>query len=225
MLTPAEQEHFDARGFVRVRAAFTATEAEAMRDVVWRALERDGIQRDDRTTWTVEAPSHLQDLKAAQAFRAIASARTDAAIDALLGSGNWRMPKDWGAFFVLFPTDRPWTVPTGTWHLDHPYTAPLTPLRGLKVHAMFGDVEPRAGGMTIIAGSHRVVARFFSDHPPPPGARASKLRQTLMASHPYLRDLCTEGDREARIARFTECEEEVFGVPVRVVELTATAAT
>ncbi len=48
----------------------------------------------------------------------------------------------------------------------------------------------------------------------------------VMHSHPYLCDLGNADDpmsREARIARFTEHEEEVFGYPVRVVELTANA--
>lgn len=32
--------------------------------------------------------------------------------------------------------------------------------------AMFGDVAPRCGGMLILSGSHRLVHRWFLDHPP-----------------------------------------------------------
>ena len=87
---------------------------------------------------------------------------------------------------------------------------------------MFGDVEPRAGGMNIISGSHRLVHQWFVDHPPRPGARGAELRASLHR-HPYMRDLCTPGDARARIGRFHERVEEVDGVPLQVVENTASA--
>jgi hypothetical protein len=222
VLTPADLDHFHSRGYVYVHDAFSKDDAAAMRDVVWEALEPSGFRRDDPTTWREEAPSHLQHLKRAPAFKAVGSARTLGAIDELLGDGSWKHPSDWGAFFVLFPVARPWTVPHATWHCDHDYTAPLEPLRALKVHAMFGDVEPRAGGMTIVAGSHRVAAAHFAAHPVPPGAPAAKVRKALMASHPYLAALGTKGgEPEARMARFVDAEEDVNGVGLRVIELTA----
>jgi hypothetical protein len=48
------------------------------------------------------------------------------------------------------------------------------------------------------------------------------LRKSL-ERHPYLRDLCTPGDPEARIARFHERAEEVDGIPLQVIENTASA--
>ncbi len=223
MLTPADREHFDTYGFVRVTAAFTADEAEQMRDVVWRELAKQGIERDAPSTWLNESPAHLQSLKGHPAFTAVGSERTVGAIDDLVGVGRWRQPADWGAYFLLFPTFRTWTVPWKAWHIDHDYNAPLTPLTGLKVHAMFGDVAPRAGGMTILTGSHRMVAQHFAANPPPPGAKGAQLRKSLMRSYEYLRDLGTDGDPEKRIARFFDREEEVEGIPLRVDELTATA--
>ena len=110
-------------------------------------------------------------------------------------------------------------MPWKAWHIDHDYTAPLTPLSGLKVHAMFGDVAPRAGGMTILTGSHRLVAQHFAANPPPPGAKGAQVRKSLMRSYEYLRDLGTDGDPEKRIARFFDREEEVDGIPLRVAEL------
>ncbi len=78
--------------------------------------------------------------------------------------------------------------------------------------------------MTIISGSHRLVHRWFVDHPARPGARGAELRASLHR-HPYLRDLCTPGgDRAARIARFHERVEEVDGIPLQVLENTARAA-
>ncbi len=39
----------------------------------------------------------------------------------------------------------------------------------------------------------------------------------------YIRDLCTPGNREARIARFHERIEDVDGIPLQVIENTASA--
>jgi hypothetical protein len=208
---------------LRVPGAFAPSEAEAMRDVVWRALERQGFRRDDPSTWLNESPSNLQSLKGDDVFKAIGSDRTLAAIDDVIGTGRWMQPSDWGAYFLLFPTRRAWNVPWKAWHLDHDYAAPLSPIDGLKVHSMFGDVAPRAGGMTIVAGSHHVVARHFAEHAPRPGARAVQLRKQLMHRNDYLRELGTDGEPGPRIARFFERDEDVGGIPLRVVELTASA--
>jgi hypothetical protein len=224
-LSAADLEHFADRGYVRVRAAFDDAAAAAMRDVVWDALAAVGVDRDDPSTWTDESPSHLQSLKKAGAFRAVGSARTLGAIDDVLGAGAWNRPRDWGAFFVLFPTRREWSVPHRTWHLDAPYDDPLTPPAGLKVHAMFGDVAPWAGGMTIVAGSHRVVSDYIGREPPQPDESAAAVRKRVMRSHPWLEALETKtpGDAPSRITRFFDNDEDVFGVRVRVVELTADA--
>ena len=44
-----------------------------------------------------------------------------------------------------------------------------------------------------------------------------------MRGAPYLRDLCTDGDADERVARFHDREEVVDGIPLRVVENIATA--
>jgi hypothetical protein len=219
--------HFQTHGWVRIRGAFGAEEAAAMRDVVWRALAATGILRDDPGTWVEARPTHLQHLKSDPAFQAVGSERTLTAIDEVLEGQTWQKPMDWGAFFLIFPTvsrqaPGPWNVPSDGWHVDADYAGPLTPPRGVKVHAMFGDVVPRAGGMNIISGSHRLVHRWFVEHPPRPGARSAQLRKSVH-SHPYLRDLCGTGDAAARIQRFHERIEEVDGIPLQVLENTAAA--
>jgi hypothetical protein len=217
-------DHFQTHGWVRIAGAFSAAEAAAMRDVVWRELATRGIQRDDPATWRTERPDHLQHLKSEPAFRAVASDRTLAAIDEVLGGQPWRRPTDWGAFFLVFPAldRRPWTVPDDNWHVDADYAGPLSPPKGVKVHAMFGDVAPRSGGMPILSGSHRLLHRWFQENPPKPGARSAQLRASVHR-HPYVRDLCAPGDAAARIARFHERAEEVDGIPLQVLENTAAA--
>jgi hypothetical protein len=193
-----------------------------MRDVVWQALAATGTMRDDPTTWQVERPCHLQHLKSDPAFRAVGSERTLTAIEEVLGGQPWRRPSDWGAFFIVFPTGRPWNVPSDGWHIDADYLGPLEPPKGVKVHAMFGDVGPRAGGVNIINASHRLVHRWFVDHPPRPGARGAELRKAVHA-HPYLRALCTPGGAAGRTERFHERAEEIDGLPLQVLENTADA--
>src|SRR6478736_8070960 len=75
VLSDTDRAHFEERGYLRVPSAFTMGEAEAMRDVVWHALQRQGFRRDDPSTWANEAPSHLQSLKADAVFKAIGSDR------------------------------------------------------------------------------------------------------------------------------------------------------
>lgn len=136
-------------------------------------------------------------------------------------------PADSGALFVLFSTSRPWRVPWKSWHVDHGWHDPKAPLRELKVHAHFGVAEARAGGMTIVVGSHHVVDAIVRSLPPfRRGTRAEVIRRTIMRAHPYLRAPGTEvGDDAAahrtRIERFVDREEELLGFPVRVVENTA----
>jgi hypothetical protein len=213
------------RGWVRVPGAFSVEEAAAMREATWTELERQGFRRDEPRTWRNEAPSHLQKLKHHPAFAAVASATTTAAIDEVLGCGRWKEPADWGAFFLLFPNPRTWNVPHKAWHLDAPYDDPLDPPSGLKVHALYGDVEPRAGGMTIISGSHRLVSAWAAAASPERlRSPAASIRKALVRDHPYLRDVSAEGgDPEPRIARFLDAEEVVDGIPLQVVELTAEA--
>ena len=52
------------------------------------------------------------------AFKAIGTDRTLDAIDDVLGAGNWNQPRDWGAYFILFPTGGPWSIAPGGWHVD-----------------------------------------------------------------------------------------------------------
>ena len=215
-------ERFRTYGWARISAAFSAGDAAVMCDVIWAALAKMGIDRNDPSTWTTARPEHLQHLKADPAFRVIGMARAVEAIDEVLEGQPWQKPRDWGAFFLQFPIGCEWDIPSTGWHIDGDYTGRLLPPCGVKVHAMLTDIEPRCGGANVLSGSHRLVHRWFSENPPPPRARGAQLRKSL-ERHPYLRDLYTPGNPEARIARFHECVEEVDGIPLQVIENTASA--
>ncbi|MBO9575555.1 MAG: phytanoyl-CoA dioxygenase family protein [Sphingobium sp.] len=215
-------QHFRDHGWMRVPQAFDADAAAAMRDAVWRELAADGIARDRPSTWTVERPAHLQKLKNDPLFLRVGSERLRAAIDEVLGSKTYDAPRDWGAFFLAFPGDTPWNIPSGGWHVDAKYTSPLWPAGGVKTFALLGDLDPRGGGTLFVSGSHRLVHRWFRANPPPPEAKSADMRKLLMA-HPYIRDLHRPGDPEQRIACFMDRAEYDGGIPLQVVEQTGSA--
>jgi len=215
-------EHFREHGWMRVRAAFSPDQAAAMRAAAWDALAKAGIDRSDPSTWTKERPEHLQHAKQHPAFRAVGSARLLEAIDAVLEGQAYERPHTWGALFLAFPSLHPWSVPSQGWHADANYVSALSPPAGVRTHALFGDVAPRAGGTLIVSGSHRLVHQYFTGNPPPPGARGADYRR-LLHGHPYLRDLHTEGDAAERAGRFMNHVEEHDGIPLQVVENTGSA--
>lgn len=156
------------------------------------------------------------------AFRAVGSPRLLEAIDAALEGQAFGKPRNWGALFLAFPSSHPWNVPSRGWHVDANYLSALSPPAGVRTHALFGEVPVRAGGTLIVAGSHRLVHKYFKDHPPPPGARGADYRR-LLQGHPYVGELHTEGDPDARVARFVERAEEHDGISLQVVENTGEA--
>lgn len=222
VLDQSELEHFRTSGWVRVRGAFSSDDAAAMCTVIWNELSKVGIRRDDPSTWTRTRPDHLQHLKSDPVFRAIGTDRTIGAVQDVLEGQALPMPKDWGAFFLHFPAGREWDIPSAGWHLDGNYAGRLSPPCGVLIHSMLNDVGPRCGGTNIIAGSHRLVHRWFMENPPSQGARSAQLRKSLYR-HPYLRDLCRAGDPATRIARFMNQVESVDGIPLQVMENTAQA--
>jgi hypothetical protein len=222
---PTDEEtfrHFREHGWMRVRAAFSADDAEAMRTVVWRALTDVGIRQDDPSTWTRERPEHLQHLKSDPVFQAVGSPRLLKGIAAALEGQAYVKPKNWGAFFLAFPSRNVWNVPAGGWHIDANYLSALSPPAGVRTHALFGDVTPRAGGTLIVSGSHRLVHRYFADRPPALGTRGAAFRK-LLRGHAYIGDLHAEGDVDERVARFMDRAEEHDGISLRIVENTGTA--
>ncbi|MGZ3197691.1 MAG: phytanoyl-CoA dioxygenase family protein [Croceibacterium sp.] len=211
-------DHFDEHGWMRMPEALPDADAAAMRDALWSALAERGIHRDHPSTWTVERPSHLQRLRNHPAFRWCGSERLQEAIAAILG-GAFNAPKEWGAPFIAFPSSDRWGIPAKGWHIDANYRSQLSPARGVKTLALFGDVGARGGGTQVLSGSHRLVYNWFKKNPPPVGARSAELR-VLLKSHPYIRGLLTPSDPNERISRFMSVSEDDQGNPLQVVELT-----
>ena len=202
---------------MRVSGAFSPQDAEAMRGAVWRVLEGAGIHKDEPSTWTTERPTHLQALRDDPVFGRAWGPRTRAAIGEILELSSWPEPRSWGGFFITFPGAGEWNVPASAWHTDARYTSTLAPPEGVRLHALMGDVEQRSGATVFLAGSHKLLHRWFQQHPPRQGARGRDHRKSLM-SHTYIRDLHNQPGAEERIARFIERAEEHDGIELQVVE-------
>ncbi|MGW4644112.1 hypothetical protein ACWEN6_36730 [Sphaerisporangium sp. NPDC004334] len=168
MLGRARIESFVERGLCVLPGAFTARQAAAARDRVWRRMaEKAGILRDDPATWPpgydIEERLHTPEVLACF------TGQVAAAVEELLGPGRWRGERSWGFWPVNFAhgADRPYGVPPNGWHVDgnwfrHTIDAPR---QGLLLIGLFSDIEPRGGGTIVSEGSHRRAARVLAAHP------------------------------------------------------------
>lgn len=213
----AQLAHFQEHGWVRVRKAFDDDAAQGLRDRVWRALAEKGIHKHLPASWVVERPPNLQHLRSDPICLKVGGKSLLAAINTVLGGLPYEQPSDWGSFFLAFPVKTPWHIPTDGWHIDAYYGSPLSPVRGVKIFILFGDVQPRGGGTLMVSGSHRLVHAWFQKNPPPRGTSSSRMRK-LLQSNPYVRDLHSPGDVEGRIERLMCNVERVDGIPLKVVE-------
>jgi hypothetical protein len=215
VLTTDQLEEFGATGLLRLAGAFPQTAAETMCGRLWEFLASQyAIDRGEPSTWTVEQPARFQPVTHSGAFRAVGGGPLCAALDALLGPGQWERPRWWGRPLVTFPRDGPWALPTRAWHFDcMPVSAGERPV---QFFALLSQVRPRGGGTLVLTGSHRLVAPYLSLGE---AFRLGRVR-TSLAAHPWLRDLWKPGDDGDRIQRYMNDGTIIDGVPLRVVELT-----
>ena len=113
MLSVHQHHEFRATGLLRLRQAFAPAAAAAMCDRVWEFLaDRDAVERDDPSTWPIGQPSGFQPVTHSGIFRTVGGDPMCAALDELLGSGQWAHPRWWGRPLVTFPQAGPWELPT-----------------------------------------------------------------------------------------------------------------
>jgi hypothetical protein len=192
-----------------------------MRERLWRMLERRGARRDDRSTWRANAATKLHGLRRGDAAPHD-SAPVVAALDDLMGAGDWRAQRHWGQVLVTFPNAATWDVPHRPWHVDHGHQRLGDRIWGVNVFLCVDDVEPGGGGTVVLHRSPLLMAAFV-DGLRPAHRTPKQLHRAFLASDPYLRALADPADTEDRVARFVERETVVGGVLTRVVELTGRA--
>jgi hypothetical protein len=222
MFTAVQREEFDEFGFVRLPGVVEAGEAVAMEAQIWRLLEQNGVNREDRSTWESHRAAHLQKIRRNDKEPATNPA-VHAAIDSLFGADVWVPPSDWGQALVTFPTEGPWTLPHHVWHLDHDYRYPRDAIWGLNLFLFIGDVVPRAGGTLVVRSSHRVVDAFVAEVSGLEKKKMKLLRNQFNARYEYFRDLASAEPDPGRTDRYMGSDTLVDGVCVRVEELTGSA--
>src|SRR5947207_10221609 len=93
VLSPQHCDEFDRLGILCLPGAIPKTDADQMCDSVWHVLERRRqIHRDAPDTWQGHCIRGTRDLPKSLNFEQVGSATIRAALDDLIGPGNWDEP-------------------------------------------------------------------------------------------------------------------------------------
>lgn len=167
-LTDEQIEHFLERGFVAIRGAFNAADAQQWVDDAW---VRFGYDRNDPGSWS-EKRIHLSAREHVDA-RTFAPAAWRAAVELVGGEDRVSLPWQWGNSFIAnlgLGSDRPWRPPSAAvegWHKDGDFFRHFldSPEQALLIFVLWTDMLPRGGGTFVAADSVPAVARFLAQHP------------------------------------------------------------
>jgi hypothetical protein len=220
MLTYEQREQFDRFGIVRMPGAVPRADADAMCDYLWDVLgRRDGISRDDRETWKGQRVMGTNPIPKSITFPQLGSPAVCAAMDDLLGPGDWQQPERWGSLLVTFPESRErWDVPHQSWHLDYPAARAMSDLFAIRMFTCLAPLRAGGGATVAVAGSPRLVQHLVAKD----DARhqSADVRKALIRKHTWLKAVCSRDDKADRVQRFMNTSAVVEGVELRVVEFT-----
>ena len=208
---------------MRLPGAFTAGEAAAMVDAVWRFFERrSAVRRDDPASWTPHPAVSTKGLKRSRVFDPLV--RNDSvrsALDGIFGTGGWNPPAPGAQVLVTFPSGGPdaWRVPSELWHMDCGFDKPTWPPFAVKLFACMGEMRPRGGATFALAGSHRLVEPFGATLAPDDRGGNKRTWGRFMRQTEWLTSLGTPGPEPERSERLLAGTSDVDGMPVRVVEM------
>lgn len=235
VLSEAQVEHFIEHGYVKLAEAIPREKALAVQNYVWQQVEKQGVLRNDRSTWTIPRV-HLREAYTAPVFQECATQRLADAIEDLIGRDRWAKRDSytsdgWGWWPVNFSVgaDRPWDVPTENWHWDGQQFRHFvdSPDQGLLLLCVFSDVAPQGGGTVVVDGSHHIIARYLQRFPN--GIEHKEALRDFKTSHPWIAKLVGQSTDEeqagnkSRIERFMSPQTDADGFRLQVVETTAEA--
>lgn len=222
VLTAVERDELSARGTLRLSSVLAPNAAAQLEADVWRILARRGVERGDRRTWPEGLIHQLQPLRQARCFDAFRAPAVAGVVDQLLGVGRWVDTSAWGPALVTFPQPRGWDVPHRVWHFDLPGRGDPDQVQVVRLFGYATSVGPRGGGTLVVEGSHELVRRMVAAAPDHDAGGSGDLRRRLARRHPWFAALVREGGDD-RVRQFMVDGDEIDGVRVRVVELTAEA--
>jgi hypothetical protein len=164
-------DSFVRDGFVAVRQAVDAGTAAACRDLIWAAMRRRGVRRDDSGTWRSLVEAGSLDLSGEPFTAAYMAPALTAAYDELIGPGRWKPSVDIGeAVVVRFPSE---DRANAGYHIEGSYPGPAgqhrwvnirSRERGLLALFLFTGVGPDDAPTRLVCGSHLTVARFLAPY-------------------------------------------------------------
>ena len=219
-LSLEQLDSFHTRGFLRLEKYIEEPYCNSLEDSLWECLERNGIDRNIRETWTFECHPEHQGSKLngqikqidAKGIQALYTEDLCAKADSLLSSEIADMRRH--MWLITFPNLSanaiPWSVPRSMWHTDCPRLANIG-APGIITLSYVNEVEASGGGTTIVAGSHRL-------HTTPNRRLGSRNFLNRLKRHEYFRTLFSRSSDRPTDLR--GCTDTVDEVDVAIVELT-----
>ncbi len=119
MQTAGIRSRFEATGVVRLQGAFSAEQAAAMQEAVWRHAERQAeLRPGDPASWAGSPVLNWRGLKGDPAFRPLVDNQSVSdALDMIFGAGGWQRPRFGAQILFSLPGPGPWVLPDA-WHMD-----------------------------------------------------------------------------------------------------------
>jgi hypothetical protein len=160
-------------GYVAIRGAVDAGTVAGCRELVWAAMERHGVRRDDPASWPPLVEG-LSDLAGEPFVAAYMAPVLTAAYDELIGPGRWEPSADIGQSVVVrFPAED--ERANAGYHIEGSYAAPAgkpgrwwvnirSRARGLLALFLFTDVGRDDAPTRLLCGSHLAVPQFLAPY-------------------------------------------------------------
>jgi hypothetical protein len=162
-------------GYLAVRGAVDAETAAACQELIWAAMGRRGVRRDDPGSWPPLVEG-MDDLAGEPFVAAYLASSLTAAYDELIGPGRWERSvrsADLGETVVVrFPAED--ERANAGYHIEGSYAAPdgsgagwvniRSRARGLLALFLFTDVGRQDAPTRLLCGSHLAVPQFLAPH-------------------------------------------------------------
>jgi hypothetical protein len=234
VLTNEQVEYFKEFGWVKVEEAYPRQTALDAQQIVWDNVEKRGILKNDKSTWTEEMVK-LNEVYFEKEFQLCNTSHMADAIEDLVGEGRLAnrivygesSPENqsgygWWPVNFYMGKDKPWDVPTEGWHWDGIQFKHYidSPDQGLLCLCLFSEINIQGGGTLIAEGSHKLVAKFLAEQTE--GIELKDALPLMKQSHPWLSEL-TGSDNVSdgnRIDKFMNWHTDADGVRLKVTETT-----
>lgn len=177
VLTKDQVEQFIENGWVKVEEAFSREVALNAQQIVWDNVEKRGVLKNDRSTWTTDM-LQINESYDHDEFQQCNSLRMANAIEDLIGEGRWadrsvygqtdkKTTYGWWPVNFSKGAEKAWNVPSNGWHWDGIQFKHFvdSPDQGLLCLCLFSEIGQHGGGTLIAEGSHKLVAKFLQQYP------------------------------------------------------------